>query len=90
MRVDEGAFVSDDFYITNKKGVELHNVHGVLYLTGSKDDHAEATFYRNTWAVEDCVHVSLGIIESVERIQKVTMKVDTNEGWWYGTWNIRK
>ena len=90
MRLDEGAWVSDDIYITNKEGIAVHNVHGVLYLTGRKDDYAEATFYRNTWSVGDTVHVSIGINESVHDIQKNSMEIKrSDEGSCYHTWKFK-
>ena len=70
---------TDDFYITNEKGVDLHNVHGILYITGMNDEHAKATFFRNTWSVGNTIQVSHKN-EPMFYILKVSMEIKANEG----------
>lgn len=74
-----------DFWFKNEKGIDFHDVHGFLYLTGSKDDHEKIPFYRNRWSIGDEIHIPADG-KTVYKTQKVEMEMKTREGSYYWSW----
>ena len=86
--LDEGCLISDDIYITNKAGIDAHDVSVTLSVAGEEVKEKKHHFHIPQWRVGERKHFSLSILdgETVTRIQRITMELTAKEGHRYCSW----
>jgi len=81
LRLVEGAFISDDYYITNLTGHNLTDVHLTLTATGVAGDSKSLTRYWAVWpnGTEKKASATIADNETVVDVQRVDVDGHTTD-----------
>ena len=73
LRMDEGFLISDDFYVTQKSGMQLRDVNVKLTVYGVDGSRRSVKQFWAVWGDAETRHISLSIVDdqTVVNVQRV-------------------